>query len=93
MAPLSARTGIGTTVIGAGNPPAVVDAVRTVVGGTVVVAGHGNTVPAIIAALGAESISQIPHEIYDGLFVVLVGGPNPSLLRLHYGKPSVPASR
>jgi len=54
-------------------------------GGVVVVAGHSNTVPAIVAALGAEEPDEIPETDYDNLFVVTVGGSgNATVLRLKY---------
>ena len=41
-------------------------------GGVVFVAGHNNTVPAIIAALGAGEQPLIPEHEYDNMFVVSV---------------------
>lgn len=41
-------------------------------GGVVVVAGHSNTVPGIVAALGAPEPHPIDESQYDNLFVVIV---------------------
>lgn len=39
-------------------------------GASVLVAGHSNTVPAIVAGLGAPEPGEIPHERYGDLYVV-----------------------
>ncbi len=65
-------------------------------GGTVLVAGHSNTVPAILEALGApppcpplelddEGRCWLPHDGFDDLFVVTVGGTRADWARLRYG--------
>jgi phosphohistidine phosphatase SixA len=44
-------------------------------GQAVLVAGHSNTVPAIVAGLGAQEPAEIPHERYGDLYMVTrVGG-------------------
>lgn len=56
-------------------------------GETVLVAGHSNTVPGIIAALGAPKIDPLDESRYDDLFVVFVPANGPArLLNLKYGK-------
>ena len=58
-------------------------------GGTVVVAGHSNTVPLLLGAFGAPGARSIGDDEYDDLFVLQVGGgKTPVLLHLHYGEPS-----
>ena len=59
-------------------------------GGTVVVAGHSNTVPMVIEALGVDRVPEIPHWQHDNLFVVQVDAAGAGLLHLHYGAPSKP---
>jgi broad specificity phosphatase PhoE len=57
-------------------------------GEVVLVAGHSNTVPEMIAALGGPPVA-IGHREFDNLFVVTLGGPNGAgFLHLKYGKPS-----
>ena len=58
-------------------------------GETVLVVGHGHTVPAIIAELGARRPAPICETVYDNLYVVTVPerGP-PRVIRLRYGAPS-----
>ena len=66
--------------------------------GTVLVVGHSNTVPAIIAALGGPAVT-IADEEFDGLFVLTVpasaaaapgaaAAPAPTLVTLRYGAPT-----
>ena len=62
---------------------------ETYAGGTVVVAGHSNTVPLLLEALGVAGPRSIGDDEYDDLFVVqVVAGKAPLLLQLHYGEPS-----
>jgi broad specificity phosphatase PhoE len=69
---------------------AVADRVLEHAGGTVLVVGHSNTIPAIIGALGAPQPRDLCDSEYDQLFVVVIGdtGP-PRLIRSRYGAPSV----
>lgn len=54
--------------------------------GTVLVAGHTNTVPALIKALGIDMEIDVADVEYDNLFIVSVDGDGRArLLRLHYG--------
>ena len=56
-------------------------------GEAVLVAGHSNTVPDLLRALGVTERISIQEADYDDLFVVVPreNGP-PALLRLHYGE-------
>jgi broad specificity phosphatase PhoE len=58
-------------------------------GGVVLVVGHSNTIPAIIAALGAPPPPAICDSEYDNLFIVTIpaSGP-PRVIRARYGEPS-----
>jgi len=53
--------------------------------GVVLVVGHSNTVPELLAALGDVAKVEIPSTQYDDLFVVVprTGGP-PTVVRLKY---------
>ena len=59
-------------------------------GQVVLVSGHSNTVPEIVAALGAPQPSPIDDAEYDNLYVVSVdpGGGAATVLHLHYGLPA-----
>ncbi|MEO8337622.1 MAG: histidine phosphatase family protein [bacterium] len=55
-------------------------------GRTVLVAGHSNTVPAIVAALGAPQPADICDAGYDNMFVVTVPPSGAATVtRLHFG--------
>ena len=55
-------------------------------GATVVVAGHSNTVPAIIKALGAAEAPAIADDVFDNFFVLTIAEKSPArLLHLRYG--------
>jgi broad specificity phosphatase PhoE len=60
-------------------------------GQRVLVVGHGNTVPQIIAAAGGPELSDIAHDEFDNLFVLTAcrcGRRRSELSRLQYGAPS-----
>ena len=83
-APLAERAHVKPTVIPANDTAQLVKIIRALNNGVVVVVGHSNTVPDIIAALGGPKV-DIPDPQYDNLFVLTVGPSQSSLLRLHYG--------
>ena len=64
---------------------AVAAAVRRHVGGVVLVVGHSNTVPAIIAALGGPRLPDICESVYANLFVLVPGPGEARLVRSRYG--------
>jgi phosphohistidine phosphatase SixA len=70
-------------------PPAAVlarEALAGQLGAVVLVAGHSNTVPAILAALGAPSAPVIGEREFDNLFVLTSSaGGDARLLHLRYG--------
>ena len=68
---------------------AVADQVLKHAGGTVLVVGHSNTIPAIVGALGGPQPKDLCDSEYDQLFVVILGdtGP-PRLIRSRYGAAS-----
>jgi broad specificity phosphatase PhoE len=74
--PLAAAFGITPEIVearGAQHPQAVAQVIRDKHAGEVVlVVGHSNTIPAIIAALGAKAPPAICDSEYDGLYVVTV---------------------
>src|SRR5215468_11895879 len=84
-APLVDRVHVQPRVIPATNNKELVESVRKIQGGTVVVVGHSNTIPGIIAELGGPSSLTIPETEFDNLFVLTLGPSGTSFLRLHYG--------
>jgi phosphohistidine phosphatase SixA len=63
-------------------------------GGVVLIAGHSNTVPEMITALGVPPPAPVIDEReFDNLFVVTVAKPGEAgAIRLKYGKPSIQAA-
>jgi broad specificity phosphatase PhoE len=73
------------------NAVEVAAAVRQRAGTTVLVVGHGNTVPLIITALGGPKLPDICESVYDKLFV-LVLGKEARLVQSRYGEPGPPTT-
>jgi broad specificity phosphatase PhoE len=73
------------------NAADVAAAVRKHLGKTVLVVGHGNTVPQIIAALGGPSLPDICEAVYDKLFVLVLGR-EARLVQSRYGAPGPPTT-
>lgn len=90
-APLAAALRLTPRVYPAGDALAVVKAILAAHRGErVVVVGHSNTVPALIAAAGGPSLPHLDERVFDDLFVLSVGR-RPSgarLLHLKYGAAS-----
>jgi broad specificity phosphatase PhoE len=62
-------------------------------GKTVLVVGHSNTIPAIIAALGGPALPDLCDSAYGNLFTLHL--PPAGTVRLehkHYGAPDPPAA-
>jgi broad specificity phosphatase PhoE len=85
--PLASLLHLTPQRIDAKKTPDLVAAIRRHKDGVVLVVGHSNTVPEIIAALGGPAV-KIEDSEYDSLFVLTISGKNVSLLRLHYGAAS-----
>ena len=85
-APLAARLGLRPAVA----PPAAELAGQVLageLGAVVLVVGHSNTVPEMIAALGVPAPPTIGEREFDNLFVVTVADSGEaSLLALRYGE-------
>ena len=71
--PLSDRTGVPVTILNANQTDELLRRLQTDHRGqTVFVAGHNNTVPAIVSALSGENFPTIPESEYDNMFIVTV---------------------
>jgi phosphohistidine phosphatase SixA len=92
-APLAQKTGVTPEVVAArGAAPAahiqaVVAAIRRHASGVVLVVGHSNTVPAIIAALGGERMRDLCEPDYDNLFILSRDPSGVRLLKTRFGAP------
>ncbi len=88
ITPIVVQAGADT----ASHARAVAAAVRAG-GGSVLVVGHSNTVPAIIAALGGPAMSELCENEYANLFTLaLVPGQPARLVHGPYGAPDPPSA-
>lgn len=89
---LATATGITPIVIAANDIQAVVDNIRNNHrGGRVLVVGHSNTVPQVIAGLGGPTIANIDDGEFDNLFTLNLCRCRwftAPLVNLQYGAPS-----
>lgn len=85
IAPAAAAAGVEVETIPAHDGAALLARLDALPGGsTALVAGHSNTVPTVIAALGVEEPVTIGHDEYGTLYVVRRGPAGPELLRLGF---------
>ena len=96
-APLLEKTGARSVVVRTGGPAAGhADSVAAVVralppGEAVLVVGHSNTIPPIIAALGGPRFPDLCDGQYSNLFVLVFSGTaQPRLIRSTFGVPDAP---
>ena len=86
--PLATRLHIAPEVIPAAKPEQLFEAIHKHASGTILVVGHGNTVPGLVSKLGGPTLN-LPDNEFDDLFVLtLTPGQPVAFLRLHYGDPS-----
>ncbi|HVS12948.1 MAG TPA: histidine phosphatase family protein [Thermoanaerobaculia bacterium] len=86
VAPLAERLGLEVEVVVAAAGDALVARLRAGAPGSgALVAGHSNTVPALIAALGVEEAVEIPEDRYGDLFVVRLEEGRTTLERRRFG--------
>ena len=87
--PLAHKLGLTVTQVEAKNTSEVVKQIRARSAGEVVfVAGHNNTVPEIIAALGGPKLPIISETEYDNLYILTVQSDGSAkLLKLKYSSP------
>src|SRR5436190_19803142 len=71
--PLADKLGLPVTIVNSNNTPDLIAQIRAQHSGqTVFIAGHNNTVPQIIAALGGPQDPPIPETEFDNVYVVTV---------------------
>jgi broad specificity phosphatase PhoE len=88
LGPLAASTRLAVSVVNAKDTAALVKKILAVDGGIVVVAGHSNTVPALLEALGGPAGIVIADAEYDRLFAVTGAGAGARVVALRYGERS-----
>jgi broad specificity phosphatase PhoE len=87
--PLSDQLGVAVTKVEAKKTSDLVALIRSAnAGQTIFVAGHNNTVPEIIAALGGPQLPIIPETEFDNLYILTIQKDGVTrLLQLKYGNP------
>jgi broad specificity phosphatase PhoE len=89
--PLSDRTGVAVTQLDSSQTNELLQRIQTTHRGqTVFIAGHNNTVPAMVSELSGETYPLIPESEYDNLYIVTIYRfGKAKVIKLKYGKPSV----
>lgn len=86
--PLAEKLGLKVALVEAKNTSDLVKTIRMTESVVVFLAGHNNTVPEIIAALGGPQLPMIPETEYDNLFILTVYGEGKAkLLKMKFGSP------
>jgi broad specificity phosphatase PhoE len=88
--PLSDRIGVPVTLLDSKQTNDLLRQIQTTHRGqTVFVAGHNNTVPAIVSELSGETYPTIPESEYDNLYIVTIYRfGKAKVIKLKYGRPS-----
>ena len=88
--PLADRWGTTVNLLDANQTDELINRIHAHYRGqTVFIAGHNNTVPAIVSALSGETFPVIPESEYDNLYIVTIYRfGKAKVLKLKYGKPS-----
>ncbi len=87
--PLSDRIGVPITLLDSKQTDELVNQIQTTHrGGTIFIAGHNNSVPAIVSVLSNERLPLIPETEYDNLFIVTIYRfGKAKVTKLKYGAP------
>jgi phosphohistidine phosphatase SixA len=88
--PLADKLGLPVIQVNSKNTAELLTRIRSQHRGQVIfIAGHNNTVPEIIAALGGPQFPTIPESQYDNLYIVTVYRTGKAkVVELKYGAPS-----
>ena len=84
--PLAKTAGVPVQTVPAADTPALVARIRALgAGARVLVAGHSDTVPKILSALGCADPVTIPADEYDNLWIVVpVASGAPTCVRMRF---------
>ena len=90
LKPLADRLGLPVNLVDSKKTPELVKQLLVDHRGqTILVSGHNNTVPEIIAALGGPQFSPIPETQFDNLYIVTVYRfGKAKVVQLKYGAPT-----
>lgn len=88
--PLADKLGLPLTIVNSKSTADLLAQIREQNSGqTIFIAGHNNTVPEIVAALGGPKYPPIPESEYDNLFVVTVYRTGKAkVVKMKYGNPT-----
>ena len=89
---LADKLGLAVTKLEAKQTAELVKQIRAHnAGQTIFIAGHNNTVPEIIAAMGGPKFPIIPETEYDNLYILTVYSDGPAkLIKMKYGSAMTP---
>lgn len=82
-APTAAKSGVTATVINGAELDKLIKTLQQETGRNVLVVGHSNTVPQIVARLGAGAVT-VKDDEYDHLYIVTLRNGEASLASLRY---------
>jgi len=89
--PLATQAGITPISIAAEDVDSLVAQIESQsTGKTILIVGHSNTIPRIIAKFSDQSVPVIADDAFDNLYVITKRGSEATVLRLRYGKASWP---
>jgi 2,3-bisphosphoglycerate-dependent phosphoglycerate mutase len=90
--PLADKLGLPVNQVNSKNTADLVTQIRARHSGQVIfIAGHNNSVPEIVAALGGPTFPVIPENEFDNLYIVTVYRTGKAkVVKLKYGAPSTP---
>jgi phosphohistidine phosphatase SixA len=86
--PTAASLGIAPVSAPASNIDAAVDSIKVHAGQIILLVGHADTLPRIIADLGISPPPGIGENEFDHLFIITKNRWHTSLIALKYGKPT-----
>ena len=91
--PLADKLALAVTRVDAKATAELVKQIRSRNAGQVIfIAGHNNTVPEIIAAMGGPHLPIIPETEYDNLYILTVQSDGPArLIKMKFGSATVPS--
>ncbi|MEO6119500.1 MAG: phosphoglycerate mutase family protein [Terriglobales bacterium] len=82
-APTATKTGVTATVINGAEMDKLIKTLQSETGRNVLVVGHSNTVPQIVARLGAGAVT-VKDDEFDHLYIVTLRNGEASLASLRY---------
>lgn len=87
--PLADRIGVPVTLLNSKMTDELVNQIQTSRRGeTIFIAGHSNSVPAVVSVLSNERFPEIPDAEYDNLFIVTIyRSGKAKVTKLKYGSP------